>query len=62
MQQATKAQWRDPQEAFEAAIRAGRLSTDPRAPNYAGHYMYMGPRSDGRGDAFKHSLTRQYLA
>lgn len=46
MQQATKAQWRDPQDAFA---------------NYAGRYMYMGPRSDGRGDAFKHSLTRQYL-
>ena len=54
--------YRDPQAAFEQAIAEGRLSRDPKADNYAGRYMYMGPRADGRGDAFKHSLTRQYLA
>lgn len=60
--QTQQQEWRDPQTAFEDAIAAGRLSRDPKADNYAGRYMYMGPRADGRGDAFKHSLTRQYLA
>jgi len=54
-------QYRDPQLAFETAIATGRLSADPAAANYAGKYMYMGPRSDGKGDAFKHSETREYL-
>ena len=53
--------WKDPSKAFEEAIEAGRLSTDPKAANFAGHYMYMGPTIDGQHDAFKHSLTRQYL-
>lgn len=52
---------KNPNEAFEQAINEGRLSRDPKASNYAGHYMYMGPTVDGKHDAFKHSLTRQYL-
>lgn len=53
--------WKNPQEAFALAIQQGRLSRDPAAENYAGHYMYMGPTVSGNGDAFKHSLTRQYI-
>jgi hypothetical protein len=50
----------EPGRAFDAAIRAGRLSTNPTASNYAGHYMYMGTDAAGQ-DLFKHSDTRQYL-
>ncbi len=54
--------FKNPQEAFEQAIKEGRLSDNPTDENYAGHYMYMGPgcgRLEGK-DAFKHSLTRKY--
>lgn len=51
----------DPHAAFERALASGRLSHDPKAPNYVAAYMYMGPRTDGKGDAFKHSSTREYL-
>lgn len=51
----------DPQAAFERAIAAGRLSDDPTRSDYAGHYMYMGPTTDGKHDAFKHVFTREYL-
>ncbi len=54
-----KPTFRDPQTAFEDAIRAGRLSRDPRSPIFAGHYMYMG--TWGKRDTFKHRLTRRYL-
>ena len=47
-------------EAFGDAIKAGRLSDDPKAPNHAGYYMYMGTY-DGR-DQFKNATTRQYLS
>lgn len=47
--------------AFDIAIRQGRLSADARQPNYAGNYMYMGFTRDGKNDAFKHRLTREYL-
>jgi hypothetical protein len=47
-------------QAFETAIRSGRLSGIPTAENYAGLYMFMG-RYDGR-DMFKHIETRQYLS
>lgn len=53
---------RDPKEAFKDAIAQGRLSTDPAAKNYAGHYMYMGPgcgKMAGK-DAFKNKTTRAY--
>jgi len=53
--------WKNPQEAFEQAIKEGRLSRDPKTENFAGLYMYMGPTVDGKHDAFKHSLTRKYL-
>ena len=51
----------DVKRAFDHALATGRLSYDEDATNYVGAYMYMGPRSDGRGDAFKHSLTRVYI-
>ena len=50
------------QQAFEQAIASGRLSADPSSANYAGDFMYMGPKADGSGDCFKHSTTREYLA
>lgn len=50
---------RDPKEAFENAIKAGRLSEDEDAPNYAGWYMYMGTQ-DGK-DLFKHKQFRSYI-
>lgn len=53
--------WKDPQLAFEQAIASGRLSRDPQATNYAGNYMYMGPTTNGKHDAFKHIVTRQYI-
>ena len=52
--------YRDPSAAFDAAIAAGRLSTDTSRDNYAGHFMYMGT-SNGC-DAFKNIYTREYLA
>lgn len=54
-------EWKDSDEAFEQAIAKGRLSTNPRADNYAGHYMYMGPSTRPGVDAFKHRDTRQYI-
>lgn len=45
--------------AFEEAIKAGRLSEDEKAPNFAGDYMYMGSKA---GKAlFKHIDYRTYL-
>lgn len=50
---------RDPDKAFDHAIKADRLSADPDAANYAGRFMYMGT---SRGvDHFKHTQTRRYL-
>jgi len=49
-------------DAFKKAIDNGRLSDNPKANNYAGNYMYMGPgcgRLAGQ-DAFKNSMTRLY--
>lgn len=54
--------FRDAGEAFEDAIKAGRLSRDPKAENYAGRFMYMGTKVDGRKDLFKSIDTREYLA
>lgn len=54
--------WKKPADAFQQAINEGRLSRDRNAANYAGDYMYMGPTVDGSHDAFKHIVTRQYLA
>jgi hypothetical protein len=47
-------------QAFEEAIKDGRLSKDPKASNYAGYYMYMGTNDNGR-HLFKHYDTRIYL-
>ena len=60
---------KDPQDAFNEAIAASRLSKDPHAENYAGHYMYMGPAIDVDlsqretvfRDSFKHIDTREYI-
>jgi hypothetical protein len=46
--------------AFFNALLSGRLSSDTRADNYVGDYMYMGDGFDGE-DAFKHIDTRKYL-
>ncbi len=51
--------FRDSRQAFDDAIKANRLSTDPREPNYAGLYMYMHTDDDGH-DAFKNIETRRY--
>lgn len=48
-------------EAFERAIQQGRLSENPKAKNWAGHYMYIATCSE-RGDLFKHRDTRRYLS
>ena len=59
--------FQDPQEAFAAAIRTGRLSEDPKAVNFAGRFMYMGTvraslKPVRRQKAmFKSVLTRCYL-
>lgn len=45
-------------EAFETALKVGHLSHDTSAPNYVGHFMFMG-RADGI-DYFKHRETRKY--
>ena len=50
----------NPQQAFEAAIEAGRLSADEHSTIYAGNYMYMFT-SDNGTTQFKHNETRQYL-
>ena len=47
-------------DAFDAAIKSGRLTTNRQAPNYAGNYMYMG--TAGGHDLFKSAVTREYLA
>ena len=55
----TQVKFKSSDEAFDFAIDCGRLSADPKASNYAGHYMYMG--TYGGCDQFKHVNTRQYL-
>ena len=50
---------KEPHQAFEEAIEAGRLTIDPLDPLWAGKYMYMGTWGDT--DHFKHIDTRQYL-
>ena len=52
--------YQDPKEAFDRAIKVGRLSADPEDKNYAGKYMYMGTTSFGL-DKFKNINTRQYI-
>lgn len=56
---------RDPEEAFEEAIAAGRLSANPNHPLYALNYMYMGHGEFGAEEhgraQFKHCDTRRYI-
>lgn len=59
-----KIEMRDAVVAFDDAIRnAGELSVDRDAPNWAGHFMYMGTEVGEREeyDLFKHRETRQYM-
>ena len=51
---------RDPEQAFEQAIHAGRLSVEPDSPRYAGRWMYMHHDHDGAAH-FKNINTREYL-
>ena len=52
-------EYNDPAEAFDQAIRDGRLSDNPHDPHFAGLYMYMGTFRNI--DQFKHIETRRYL-
>lgn len=49
----------DSGQAFDQAIKSGRLSADSSATNYAGLYMYM--YTQAGLDMFKHIETRVYL-
>ena len=49
-------------KAFERALASGRLSHDETAGNFVDNYMYMGPSANGKDDAFKNSITRQYIS
>lgn len=51
---------KSPQDAFEQAIKAHRLSDRPDAWNYAGNFMYMLTDENGV-DQFKNVQTRNYL-
>ena len=46
--------------AFSKALTSGRLSRNPHAANYVGHYDYMGSSVNG-GDSFKNYHSREYL-
>ena len=50
---------KNPAEAFDQAIREGRLSDNPRDLYFAGMFMYMGTFRDI--DQFKNIETRRYL-
>ena len=52
-------EFKNPDIAFDEAIKAGRLSDDTKSPVYAGAYMYMGTANGV--DLFKNVLTREYL-
>ena len=49
-----------PEQAFEKAMKTGRLSADKKSPNYVGNFMYMGDNKDAEA-TFKHSILRMYL-
>jgi uncharacterized glyoxalase superfamily protein PhnB len=61
---------RNPEQAFDHAIKVGAMTTTPTADNFVGDYMYM--YSDRypidaiveveTADYFKHIDTRSYLA
>lgn len=54
-----KPEFKDPQSAFNQAIKDGRLSENKDDSNYAGYYMYMGTWNNK--DTFKHIDTREYI-
>ena len=56
----TQPTFKNPDDAFQDAIDAGRLSANEADANYAGLYMYMGTWNGI--DSFKHINTRQYIA
>lgn len=47
-------------KAFFNALLSGRLSSDSRADNYVGDYVYTGEGFDGE-DTFEHMDTRKCL-
>jgi len=49
-------------QAFDDAIASGRLSLNEDDDNYVGHYMWMGKSASGLHDAFRHRISRNYLA
>ncbi len=51
----------EPQEVFERAIRAGRLSHDAKSPIFAGQFMYIGSTMGTHRDLFKHIDSKLYL-
>lgn len=53
-------QFKDPEEAFENAIKIGALSVDPHSSNFAYEFRYMGT-ANGM-DNFKHIKDRNYIA
>lgn len=52
-------EFRNPEDAFEDAIKSGRLSLDGADDNFVGYFMYMGT-VDGK-DTFKNIDTRKYI-
>lgn len=49
-------------EAFDAMIEDGLLTTNENDENFAGNYMFMGiDRTNENKLLFKHIITRQYL-
>ena len=52
-------EFRNPKDAFNQAIKDGRLVLQETSPNYAGKYMYMGTWDNK--DQFKNSMYRNYL-
>jgi len=67
MERETGIAYQDPVQAFESAIKSGRLSDDPEATNFAGKFMYMGTQTASfkpprqQKDLFKNIDTRKYL-
>jgi len=51
--------FRDPNTAFNDAIDAGILSTDPQNERYIGNWMYM--YTTENKDAFKNIDDRSYI-
>lgn len=61
MEKATGITFRDAEEAFNDAIKSGRLSASRFPANSAYRFMYMGTDAKGK-DLFKNIDTREYLA